>query len=595
MTYPSLTRSRSSRNSAGRWQVAARYLLFAAFAFAALWVLARFASPAGRPRPPQAAKGQLTREALWSLSTIFIGGGIAPIILLTGTGPQLKSCLPCLRLAPGLPDYADITARIRAQSKPTVAACMARADQAGQVLVQPRVGVGGQREMQALLRGIESRAAPDVLTLTIDSYTRLGYFERAREVLETDPTQLNGYPLPAHRAPPAAPAVLTLTIDSYTRLGYFERAREVLETDPTQLNGYPLVAHGWASGSRIDAMLAAPLQVRHGSPDGRRLFAETVAAGLTSFEGGPIGYNIPYCKFVPLEASLAAWREIDELAGILATDGIVVEREMFGSLSGVLVPPSVALSCVLVEALMACAAGCRSISLSVSQCGWIVQDVALLRAARQLCQRYLPAHVAAHVVLHQFMGIFPREREQAEAIIFVGGVAAARGGATKVITKTSTRKPSANPTRALTSRGCASRKRPSRIPSVFRLKAIPGLRKNNRRSNPKCARSSIPCCRRAISPRPCSPLSPAAGWTCLFRPASRRAARSCPCATAAGPCASRVRAACPSRPGSRSPPPAGAMPTTTTAASRTKSSRACSIFPSAVPKLPDPRRTDEDR
>src|SRR6218665_2745195 len=550
MTYPSLTRSRSSRNSAGRWQVAARYLLFAAFAFAALWVLARFASPAGRPRPPQAAKGQLTREALWSLSTIFIGGGIAPIILLTGTGPQLKSCLPCLRLAPGLPDYADITARIRAQSKPTVAACMARADQAGQVLVQPRVGVGGQREMQALLRGIESRAAPDVLTLTIDSYTRLGYFERAREVLETD---------------------------------------------PTQLNGYPLVAHGWPRGSRIDAMLAAPLQVRHGSPDGRRLFAETGAAGLTSFEGGPIGYNIPYCKFVPLETSLAARREIDELAGILATDGIVVEREMFGSLSGVLVPPSVALSCVLVEALMACAAGCRSISLSVSQCGWIVQDVALLRAARQLCQRYLPAHVAAHVVLHQFMGIFPREREQAEAIIFVGGVAAARGGATKVITKTSTRKPSANPTRALTSRGCGSRKRPSRIPSVFRLKAIPGLRKNNRRSNPKCARSSIPCCRRAISPRPCSPLSPAAGWTCLFRPASRRAARSCPCATAAGPCASRVRAACPSRPGSRSPPPAGAMPTTTTAASRTKSSRACSIFPSAVPKLPDPRRTDEDR
>src|SRR6218665_1784291 len=550
MTYPSLTRSRSSRNSAGRWQVAARYLLFAAFAFAALWVLARFASPAGRPRPPQAAKGQLTREALWSLSTIFIAGGIAPIILLTGTGPQLKSCLPCLRLAPGLPDSADITARIRAQSKPTVAACMARADQAGQVLVQPRVGVGGQREMQALLRGIESRAAPDVLTLTIDSYTRLGYFERAREVLETD---------------------------------------------PTQLNGYPLVAHGWASGSRIDAMLAAPLQVRHGSPDGRRLFAETVAAGLTSFEGGPIGYNIPYCKFVPLEASLAAWREIDELAGILATDGIVVEREMFGSLSGVLVPPSVALSCVLVEALMACAAGCRSISLSVSQCGWIVQDVALLRAARQLCQRYLPAHVAAHVVLHQFMGIFPREREQAEAIIFVGGVAAALGGATKVITKTSTRKPGANARRAVTSRGCGSRKRPSRIPSVFRLKAIPGLRKNNRRSNPKCARSSIPSCRRALSPRPCSPLSPAAGWTCLFRPASRRAARSCPCATAAGPCASRVRAACPSRPGSRSPPPAGAMPTTTTAASRTKSPRACSIFPSAVPQLPEPRRTDEDR
>src|SRR6218665_1945413 len=114
MRNPSLRRSRYSRNSAGRWQVAARYLLFAASAFAALWVLARFAPPAGRPRPPQAAKGQLPREALWSLSTIFIAGGIAPIILLTGTGPQLKSCRPCRRLAPGPPGDGGIPAPARA-------------------------------------------------------------------------------------------------------------------------------------------------------------------------------------------------------------------------------------------------------------------------------------------------------------------------------------------------------------------------------------------------------------------------------------------------------------------------------------------------
>ncbi len=298
---------------------------------------------------------------------------------------------PCLRLAPGLLSYDDILLGLRRLGKPTVAQRMAEADAQGRVLVQPRSGVGGQREMLQMLRGIHTSAAPDVLTLTIDSLTRLGFFDRAREAL----------------------------------LG-----------DPAQLNGYPMVAHGWAAVREIDAALDAPLQVRHGSPDGRRLFAEALAGGLNSFEGGPIGYNIPYCKSVPLRDSLAAWHEIDELVGLLARDGIVIEREMFGSLTGVLVPPSIALSCVLLEALMACRAGCLSVSLSVPQGGNLVQDVAMLRAARRLCSQYLAVPVRAHVVLHQFMGVFPREREQADAIIFAGGLAAVLGGATKVITKT---------------------------------------------------------------------------------------------------------------------------------------------------------------
>lgn len=299
--------------------------------------------------------------------------------------------LPCLRLAPQLPAYNDIVSYMHASGKPNVAAVMARADDEGRVLVQPRVGVGGHDAMLRMLRSIQSESAPDVLTLTIDSYTRLALFDKAQEVLAID---------------------------------------------PTQLNGYPLVAHGWQAAREIDAALLMPLQVRHGSPDGRRLFAECVAAGLTSFEGGPIGYNIPYCKSVPLQTSLAAWREVDDLVGLLAADGVIVEREMFGSLTGVLVPPSVALSCVLLEAILACHSGCLSVSLSMSQGGHFVQDVAMLRAARQLCSEYLPPQVRAHVVLHQFMGVFPLQREAADAIIFVGGLLGTLGGATKIITKT---------------------------------------------------------------------------------------------------------------------------------------------------------------
>lgn len=298
---------------------------------------------------------------------------------------------PCLRLAPGLMSLDDIVTHYRGRTKPGAAQCMARADDEGRVLVQPRVGVGGHKAQLRMLREIHASSSPDMLTLTIDSYTRLAMFDKAREVLDID---------------------------------------------PTQLNGYPLVAHGWAAVREIDEAFDQPLQVRHGSPDPRRLFAESVAGGMTSFEGGPIGYNLPYCKSVPLKHSLDAWREVDDLVGLLASHGVLVEREMFGSLTGVLVPPSVALSCVLLEAIMACRSGCRSVSLSVSQGGNVVQDVAMLRAARRLCREYLPPQARAHVVLHQFMGVFPQRREGADAIIFAGGLVAALGGATKVITKT---------------------------------------------------------------------------------------------------------------------------------------------------------------
>lgn len=297
---------------------------------------------------------------------------------------------PCLRLARDLPPVDEIVDRVRARAKPDAAEVLRAAKAAGRVAIQPRCGVGALPAMAALLKTLEAAAAPDMLTLTIDSHTRLGAFDRAAAVLAES---------------------------------------------PGRLNGFPLVAHGWRAGAALDAMIAAPLQVRHGSPDGRRLFAEALAAGLTSFEGGPIGYNIPYCRDVPLSESLAAWGEIEEAVGALAAMGVTVEREFFGSLTGVAVPPSIALACVTLEAMLALRAGARVLSLSVPQGGCMAQDVAALACVPALAAEFLPG-AEVHAILHQFMGVFPAGRDAADALIFAGGVAARLGGASKVITKT---------------------------------------------------------------------------------------------------------------------------------------------------------------
>jgi methylaspartate mutase epsilon subunit len=196
------------------------------------------------------------------------------------------------------------------------------------------------------------------------------------------------------------------------------------------------VTSGWRRGRELNETVAPPLEIRHGSPDPRALFRVSVASGATSFEGGGISYNLPYSKNVPLADSLSAWREVDAKCGELARLGVIVDRELFGTLTAVLVPPSISLAVGVLEAVAAATEGVRCISISYPQGGHIVQDVAALRAIPELAARYLPPQVRTHAVLHEFMGVFPRQRHHAEELIFFGALTARLGGASKLITKT---------------------------------------------------------------------------------------------------------------------------------------------------------------
>lgn len=298
---------------------------------------------------------------------------------------------PCLRLADTLPSFGELIAFLTMATKPSVAQVMADAKRDGRVLLQPRGGVGSFDAMRGLLCDIENGGVADILPVTVDSHTRLGRFDVASKCLE-----------------------------------HF----------PQRLNGFPAVSHGYQALRRLNDACKKPLQIRHGSPDGRRLMAEIVAGGITSFEGGPIGYNLPYCADVSLEDSFDSWAEIDELAGILTEQGQIVEREFFGSLTAVAIPPSIALSCTFIEAVCAAQKGVRAISIAIPQGGNMVQDIAALEAIPILAKRYLPADCAVFSVLHQFMGIFPDDRPRADALIFTGALAGYFGKAQKIVCKT---------------------------------------------------------------------------------------------------------------------------------------------------------------
>jgi len=290
-----------------------------------------------------------------------------------------------------LPSFSDACAFIRSLNKPSVSDQLRSARNDGRVIVQPRCGVGDHRDMLRLLTRLQDEAQPHILTLTIDSYSRLRMFEKADALLRTD---------------------------------------------PQALNGYPLVAHGWRMGRDLNLRTRLPLDIRHGSPLSDELFDMAIASGITSFEGGGISYNLPYAKDVPLEASLASWRRIDRRCGELAEEGIIVAREMFGTLTAVLVPPSLSIAVTLLEAISAAQEGACCIEIAYPQGGNVVQDVAALRSTRRLAQKYLPEEVETYSVLHQYMGPFPKDPVKARALIVLGGLVAKLGMAEKIVTKT---------------------------------------------------------------------------------------------------------------------------------------------------------------
>jgi len=265
-------------------------------------------------------------------------------------------------------------------------------------LIQPRAGVALPNEHKKLLKFLQDEGGADLLPTTIDSYTRHNRYVEAQTGID-----------------------------------------ESIRTGKSLLNGFPAVNHGVGVCRDIIESLNVPLQVRHGTPDARLLAEITLAGGFTSFEGGGISYNIPYGKNNSLEKTITDWQYVDRLVGYYEEQGIRINREPFGPLTGTLVPPCISHSVAILEALLAAQQGCKCITVGYGQCGNQIQDIAAIRTLEKLTKSYLDRFgykdVNITTVFHQWMGGFPQDEAKAYAVIAWGAATAVLSGATKVIVK----------------------------------------------------------------------------------------------------------------------------------------------------------------
>ena len=296
-------------------------------------------------------------------------------------------------------DLDEAVAYHKAMAKERIfSAKLLEAKKTGKTLIQPRAGVPVIEEHIKLMQYLQDNGEADLLPTTIDSYTRQNRYEEAE----------NG-------------------INESIRLG---RA---------MLNGFPAVNHGIRGCRRVIESVNVPVQVRHGTPDARLLTEITYAGGFTSYEGGGISYNLPYCKNVPMERTIRDWQYVDRLTGLYEEMGVSINREPYGPLTGTLVPPCISHAAAIIEALLAAEQGVKNITVGYGQCGNLVQDIAAIRTLEELTNEYLKKYgysdVEVTTVLHQWMGGFPADEAKAFGVISSGSLIAALSKATKVIVK----------------------------------------------------------------------------------------------------------------------------------------------------------------
>ncbi|MFW5913840.1 MAG: methylaspartate mutase subunit E, partial [Bacillota bacterium] len=122
-----------------------------------------------------------------------------------------------------------------------------------------------------------------------------------------------------------------------------------------------------------------------------------------------------------------------------AENGIEINREPFGPLTGTLVPPSISHTVAIIEAILAAEQGVKNITVGYGQGGNVIQDIAALKTLDKLTQYYLKLFgyddVFVTTVFHQWMGGFPEDEAEAMGIISMASAVATLGGATKMITK----------------------------------------------------------------------------------------------------------------------------------------------------------------
>lgn len=296
-------------------------------------------------------------------------------------------------------DLDEAVAHLKAMPRhKDLAAVMRAAHAERRCLTQPRGGFGTFEMQRRLMQTLDREGLADIVPTTTDSYTRNELFDQAQSGMEES-----------------------------------ERAGRSL------LNGFPIVNVGPRRARALVDAIDKPAILLTGTSMPKLTGEIGFAAGYTGYLGSGIAYTVSYTKELSPADGIRNYQYLDRLAAEYGARGVELHRRQPGFLTGTNVPPCIAIAICVLDALLAAGQGVRHYGLELGQTLHLVQDAAAIACCEELAQHYLRAQgfdgVFTPVTSLHWMGAWPHDAAQAQALVALGGTTAAVGGAVSVTTK----------------------------------------------------------------------------------------------------------------------------------------------------------------
>ena len=231
--------------------------------------------------------------------------------------------------------------------------------------------------------------------------------------------------------------VMSMSVDSFTRYNRFEEVQKYMEesisTGKSKLNGVPCVNIGVSGVRRIEESVKSPVCLRGGTPDGR-LLSEVLFAGGCSFYTPDLGMDFwQHSAKTPYDHVVETHQYIGRLMGHYEEHGVPMLPNIQG-FYGAAIPPSLQSSSIVVSSLLLAEQGVKNISIKCVGHGNLVQDVASSRARESVLRHYLDKFGYSDVEIFKELSFslmqYPADLASSLAVMFMNTLMARLVGAT---------------------------------------------------------------------------------------------------------------------------------------------------------------------
>lgn len=183
------------------------------------------------------------------------------------------------------------------------------------------------------------------------------------------------------------------TTDSYTRNLQLDKAQKGLEesikTGQAKLNGYPIINHGIQTTRKVVESCVGAFDPRSSRVANSFVGEIAFASGMTAMPNSFFAWIGGYDKLATAEECIETAQYLGRLIGYYAERGVIISTDCHGWLPNGVIPMFVNIATQIIEALISCEQGVKSVVPLMNFQGNLSQDIAEIQAAESIYRKYL--------------------------------------------------------------------------------------------------------------------------------------------------------------------------------------------------------------